>query len=102
MIIIGIDPHKTSLTAVAVDCSGESVARRQFRYCHATAEMVTQMGRAAFRGRRRQGIGAGIAQILLADAEHVVDVPSTLAMRVRVLDTGGGGKTDADDARLSH
>ncbi|MBP1054592.1 hypothetical protein ACH49M_31970 [Rhodococcus qingshengii] len=44
-------------------------------------------------------MGRGIAQILLADAEHVVDVPSTLAMRVRVLDTGGGRKTDVDDAR---
>lgn len=38
--------------------NGPPQVRCQFRYCHATAEMITQMGRAAFRRRRRQGIGA--------------------------------------------
>jgi transposase len=34
----------------------------------------------------------------VADGESVVDVPSTLAMKVRVLSTGGGRKTDPSDA----
>ena len=101
--MIGIDPHKASLTAVTVDCNGESVGRRRFAVNSGTA---TQLRKWSHRWDERRfavegakGLGRGIAQILLADAEHVVDVPSTLAMRVRVLDTGGGRKTDADDAR---
>lgn len=46
-----------------------------------------------------KGLGRGIAQILVARGEYGVDVPSTLAMKVRVLSTGGGRKTDPDDAR---
>jgi transposase len=38
-----------------------------------------------------------LAQRLLADGEHVVDVPARLAARVRI-DTGHGRKTDAHDA----
>lgn len=103
MIIIGIDPHKASLTAVAVDNSGETVARRRFAVNSGTATQLRKWSRRwderRFAVEGAKGLGRGIAQILLADAEHVVDVPSTLAMRVRVLDTGGGRKTDADDAR---
>ena len=103
MIIIGIDPHKASLTAVAVDCNGETVARHRFAVNSGTATQLRKWShrwterRFAVEGAR--GLGRGIAQILLADSEHVVDVPSTLAVRVRVLGTGGGRKTDADDAR---
>jgi transposase len=39
-----------------------------------------------------------LAQRLLADGEHVVDVPAKLAARARMLDTGHGRKTDAHDA----
>lgn len=46
-----------------------------------------------------KGLGRGIVQILVARGEDVVDVPSTLAMKVRVLSTGGGRKTDPDDVR---
>ncbi|HEX9177931.1 MAG TPA: hypothetical protein VF874_18275 [Mycobacterium sp.] len=44
------------------------------------------------------GLGRGIAQVLVTADKDVVDVPSTLAMKVRVLSTGGGRKTDPDDA----
>ena len=44
------------------------------------------------------GAGRPLAQRLLADGEHVVDVPAKLAARVRLLDTGHGRKTDAHDA----
>nr|WP_277524190.1 transposase [Arthrobacter sp. ES3-54] len=44
------------------------------------------------------GLGRGIAQILVACGDSVVDVPSTLAMKVRVLSTGGGRKSDPADA----
>lgn len=41
---------------------------------------------------------AVFAQQLAAHGEHVVDVPSTLSARARMLATGGGRKTDANDA----
>lgn len=44
------------------------------------------------------GLGRGIAQQLTAAGEHVLDVPATLAARVRLLSTGGGRKTDTHDA----
>lgn len=45
-----------------------------------------------------QGIGRHLASRLLADGEHVVDVPPKLSARIRVFATGQGRKTDATDA----
>ena len=44
------------------------------------------------------GTGRPLAQRLLADGEHVVDVPAKLSARVRLLDTGHNRKTDPHDA----
>ncbi|MFC5731544.1 MULTISPECIES: IS110 family transposase [Nocardioides] len=44
------------------------------------------------------GAGRSVAQRLLAEGEHVLDVPAKLAARARMLDTGHGRKTDAHDA----
>jgi transposase len=49
-------------------------------------------------GRGRNGTGRPLAQRLLEDGEHVVDVPAKLAARVRLFDTGHNRKTDALDA----
>ncbi|MGB7818681.1 MAG: hypothetical protein WBL35_08090 [Ornithinibacter sp.] len=43
------------------------------------------------------GTGRPLAQRLLADGEHVVDVPAKLSARARLLDTGHNRKTDAHD-----
>jgi hypothetical protein len=40
------------------------------------------------------GAGRPLAQRLLADGEHVVDVPAKLAARARLFDTGHNRKTD--------
>jgi hypothetical protein len=45
------------------------------------------------------GAGRPLVQRLLADGEHVVDVPAKLTARARLLDTGHNRKTDAHDAR---
>jgi transposase len=45
------------------------------------------------------GMGYLLAQQLVAAGETVLDVPATLASRVRVLGTGQSTKTDANDAR---
>jgi transposase len=44
------------------------------------------------------GAGRRSAQRLLADGEHVVDVPAKLAARARLFDTGHNRKIDAHDA----
>jgi transposase len=44
------------------------------------------------------GVGRALAQRLVGDGEHVLDVPAKLAARVRVLSVGHGRKSDPDDA----
>ncbi|PSK67621.1 hypothetical protein B0E53_00431 [Micromonospora sp. MH33] len=102
MITIGIDPHKSSLTAVAVDATGRQLAARRFVI---NAGAFAQLTRWSDRWSQRRfaveganGLGRGIAQQLAAAGDTVLDVPATLAARARLLDTGGGRKTDAADA----
>jgi transposase len=45
------------------------------------------------------GLGALLAQQLVAAGETVLDVPPTLSARVRLLDSGCTDKTDPHDAR---
>jgi transposase len=102
VITIGIDPHKSSLTAVAVDPAGQLLANRRLVVNAGTFNQL--LGWAAAWPSRRfavegaNGLGRGIAQRLAAAGEQVLDVPATLASRARLLTTGGGRKTDAADA----
>ena len=105
MVMIGIDPHKSTHTAVAID-DGEQVLGE--RLVRATAKQVPELLEWAKRldgGDRVWGIesagGLGylLAQQLLAAGESVVDIPATLASRVRLLGTGRSDKNDANDAR---
>ena len=102
MVIIGIDPHKSSLTAVAIDGTGTALATRRFIVNAGTpaalAKWTSRWALRRFAIEGANGLGRGIAQALVAAGEDVVDVPSTLAMKVRLLSTGGGRKTDPDDA----
>jgi transposase len=102
VITIGIDPHKSSLTAVAVDASGHPVAQRRFVVNAGTFAQLTKWTQAwpqrRFAVEGACGLGRGIAQQLAAAGEHVVDVPATLSVRARLLTTGGGRKTDTTDA----
>ena len=102
MITIGIDPHKSSLTAVAVDSSGEPVNTTRMAV---TATTVRQLQQWAVRWPQRrwavkgtEGLGRGVAQGLTAAGEQVVDVPAQLAARARLLNSGHARKTDALDA----
>ena len=102
MITIGIDPHKSSLTAVALDHTGHQLGARRFPLNAGTLRAL--LGWAVDWPQRQiavegaHGLGRGIAQQLTATGEHVLDVPATLAARVRLLTTGGGRKTDTHDA----
>lgn len=103
MITIGIDPHKSSLTAVAIDDRGDICDQLRVRVTRAAHEQLLRW--AARWPQRRWGVeGAGglgqpVAQALAAAGEQVLDVASKLAARVRLLDAGHGRKTDPVDAR---
>jgi transposase len=102
VITIGIDPHKASLTAVAVDPTGTPLGRRRLLVNAATLGQLAAWA-AAWPARRfavegANGLGRPIAQQLAAAGEQVLDVPATLASRARLLSKGGGRKTDATDA----
>jgi transposase len=98
---IGIDPHKSTHTAVAIDSSGNKIAQRRFTVNASTFRQLMawcqQWPQRCFAVEGAGGLGRGIAQQLAAASEHVVDVPSTLSARAR-LATGRGRKTDVTDA----
>jgi transposase len=102
VITIGIDPHKASLTAVAVDPSGRPLGQRRLLVNAGTFNQLMAWA-AGWPARRfavegAYGLGRPIAQQLAAAGEQVLDVPATLVSRVRLLSKGGGRKTDAADA----
>ena len=102
-VIIGVDPHKASHTAVAIGDDedelgreeGASDAARRSTQLLAWAEPFEQRTWAI---ESAGGLGYLLAQQLVAAGEDVVDVPATLASRVRVLGTGRSNKNDPNDA----
>ena len=94
MVLIGIDPHKATHTAVAVDTDETALGELTVK---ANRDQIERLLKWAidFPERRwaiesANGLGFLLAQQLVAAGEDVVDVPPTLAARVRVL---GSGKT---------
>jgi transposase len=102
-VIVGVDPHKKSVTIEAVDEDGMVLARGRFGTDTAGYRLLVKHVREQWPHHRwavegAQGVGRPLAQRLLAQGETVLDVPAKLAARVRVFDTGNARKTDATDA----
>jgi transposase len=101
-IIIGVDPHKLSATIEVVDRHENVLTSRRFATDEAgyaaMRKHVAALPDRVWAVEGSNGAGRSLAQRLLADGEHVVDVPAKLAARARMLDTGHGRKTDAHDA----
>jgi transposase len=102
-VIVGVDPHKKSVTIEAVDEQGQVLATGRFPTDSTGYRLMVSYVRDQWPHRRwavegAQGVGRPLAQRLLAQGETVVDVPAKLAARVRVFDTGNARKTDATDA----
>ena len=101
MAMIGVDPHKGSHTAVAIDGDERELAAMQVRSSRRQVEEL--LGWAARFEERTWavesagGVGYLLAQQLVAAGERVWDVPATLAARVRVLASGRSNKNDAND-----
>ncbi len=102
---IGIDPHKATHTAVAINGSetvlGEITIpadRSQTKTLLDWAQRLDGDGR-VWAVEAAGGLGFLLSQQLVASGEHVVDVPPVLASRVRVLGSGRSEKNDPNDAR---
>jgi transposase len=103
MFMIGVDPHKGSHTAAAVDQSESVIATFRVeadrdQRAHLLA-WATSFEPRTWAVEGATGMGALLAQQLVAAGEHVVDVPPKLSARVRLLDNGRIDKTDPNDAR---
>jgi transposase len=103
VMLIGVDPHKSTHTATAVepDTNQEVGSLRIEASLAEYRRMLTWAGRWPQRRwaiENAHGLGRHLASWLLARGEQVVDVPTTATARVRQLSRGGGRKTDRIDA----
>jgi transposase len=101
-VLIGIDPHKRSHHAVAIDREEVKLAELSVR---AAKDQTQQLLAWAVRFPERRwavesaaGLGYLLSQQLVDAGEEVLDVPATLAARVRVLGSGRSQKNDPNDA----
>ena len=102
-VMIGVDPHKASHTAVAISGAEEPLGQLRVRASAAQAERLLEWA-AAWPERTWAVEGAGglghlLAQQLLSAGERVLDVQPKLGARVRLLATGNVNKNDPNDAR---
>jgi transposase len=102
MVLIGIDPHKATHTAVVIDEGEHELARIKVKADRSQIAALLEFAD-EFRPRRwaiesAGGLGFLLAQQLVRAGEDVVDVPATLAARVRLLGSGRGSKNDPNDA----
>ena len=101
-VVIGMDPHKRSVTREVMDPDegvhgGGRFGTDVVGY-KAMVASVRQWPDRVWAIEGCSGIGKHVANRLLADGEQVVDVPPKLSARTRVFATGQGRKTDATDA----
>jgi transposase len=102
-VMIGVDPHKGSHTAVALGTDEVPLGQVRVRASAAQAEQLLAWA-AAWPERTWAVEGAGglghlLAQQLVAAGERVLDVQPKLAARVRLLGAGAVNKNDPNDAR---
>src|SRR5579859_7157528 len=94
MVVLGMDPHKRTVTVEAMTSDEAVLDRGRFT---TDASGFEAMRAFAARWPRRvwavegcEGIGKHVALRLLAAGEPVVDVPAKLSARMRVYATGQG------------
>src|SRR5689334_7010640 len=101
-VMIGVDPHKGSHTAVVISPAEEPLGELRVRASAGQAGKL--IGWAAAWPERTwavegaAGLGRLLAQQLVAAGERVLDVQPKLAARVRLLQAGDTNKNDPNDA----
>jgi len=102
-VTIGIDPHKGSHTAVALDGREDVLGQLRLRsgpdQLARLAEWANAWPDRTWAVENASGLGYLLSQQLVAAGERVVDVPPKLAARARLLDNGDANKNDPNDAR---
>jgi transposase len=101
-VLIGVDPHKRSHHAVAINRDEMALGELSVRAAKDQTERLLAWA-ARFPERRwaiesAAGLGYLLSQQLVGVGEEVLDVPATLAARVRVLGSGRSQKNDPNDA----
>src|SRR6266536_2462022 len=99
----GIDPHKAAHMADAIDGDERAIARLAVTAARAQTQRLlawtVPLGdQRTWAVESADGLGKLLSQELLAAGEHVVDVPPTLAARVRLLGSTKATKNDRNDA----
>jgi transposase len=103
VVMIGVDPHKASHTAVALDDRESDLGRVRVVASGRQAEQLlswaAQWPTRTWAIEGAWGLGYLLAQQLAGAGERVVDVQPKLAARVRLLNTSSVNKNDPNDAR---
>jgi transposase len=103
MTMIGINPHKATHTAVAIDDDENVIDELTLEAPNDQAERLTgwadQFAKREWAVESANGLGYLIARQLVAAGETVFDVPPVLASRVRLMGSGRSQKNDPNDAR---
>ena len=102
-VTIGIDPHKSTHTAVAVDRDELPIARLTLAASRCQTDRLLAWAKPLDDDRvwaieSAAGLGRLPAQQLVAAGERVIDVPPTLVARVRLLYSSKSSKNDPNDA----
>src|SRR6266566_1933304 len=101
-VMIGIDPHMGSHTAVALNGRekrlGQMRVRASARQLQVLLDWAARWPERAWAVEGARGLGQLLAQQLLGVGERVVDVQPKIAARVRLLDSGQVNKNDPNDA----
>jgi transposase len=102
-VTIGIDPHKSSRTAVALDEHEDVLGQLRVRSGNDQLARLAEWAKAwperTWAIENASGLGYLLTQQLVSAGERVVDVQPKLAARARLLDTGDVNKNDPNDAR---
>jgi transposase len=102
-VMIGVDPHKGSHTAVVIGPAEEPLGELRVRASAAQAGKLVEWAAAwperTWAVEGAGGLGRLLAQQLVAAGELVLDVQPKLASRVRLLQAGDVNKNDPNDAR---
>jgi transposase len=102
-VMIGIDPHKASHTAVAIGAAEEPLGRLRVRASAVQAQRLMEWAadwpERTWAVEGAGGLGHLLAQQLVAAGERVPGVQPKLGARVRLLAAGDTNKNDPNDAR---
>ena len=103
MIVIGIDPHKTTHTGTALDpATNSDVGSLRIEASLAEYQRLILWAKPwperTWAIENADGLGHHLALWLLARGEVVLDIPTTATARVRELSRGGRRKNDRIDA----